>query len=149
MKIALEPDRMLPGTGLTIAGDTVIPAPVMATLVELPVEELLERFSFPDTEPAATGRNWTEMVELCPEFNVSGNTAPETLKHVPERLAALIVNGAVPVDFKTIGRSAGVLRATLPKARVDALTLSVGRYAFSFKAKVFVTPAAAAVNVPD
>jgi hypothetical protein len=59
-------------------------------------------------------------------FRVRGKVAPETVKPAPVRVAALTVTGALPVEERVTVWIAAVFTAWLPKARLDALTLSVG-----------------------
>jgi hypothetical protein len=70
---------------------------------------------------------------------VIGNVAPDTAKPVPVSVAELIVTGAVPADVKVTDCVAVVLTATLPKATVVALMLSVGTAGFSCRTYVLET----------
>jgi hypothetical protein len=56
---------------------------------------------------------------------------PEIVKPVPLTIAELIVTGAVPVEDNVTDCVAGVFTATLPNARLRALTLSIGTAAFN------------------
>jgi hypothetical protein len=80
-------------------------------------------------------------------FRVRGKVAPETVKPVPVRVAALTVTAAVPVEDRVSVCVAAVFTLTLPKDRLDELTLSVGTEAPNFSAKVFDTLPALAVRV--
>jgi hypothetical protein len=80
-------------------------------------------------------------------FRVRGKVAPETLKPVPVRVAALRVTAAVPVEDRVSVCVAAVFTLTLPKDRLDELTLSVGTAAPSCRAKVSATLLALAVRV--
>ena len=73
--------------------------------------------------------------------------APETVKPVPATESALTFTAAVPVEDRVSVCVAAVFTFTLPKARLDELTLSVGTEAPSCRAKVSVTPLALAVRV--
>ena len=66
-----------------------------------------------------------------------GNVAPDIVKPLPVSVAALIVTGAVPLEVKVTDCGvAAVFTTTLPKARLVALTLSVGTAAFNCRAKL-------------
>jgi hypothetical protein len=80
-------------------------------------------------------------------FRVRGKVAPETVKPGPDTVAALTVTDAVPVEDKVRVCVVAVFTLTLPKDKLDELTLSVGTDAPSCRAKVFVTPLAPAVRV--
>ncbi len=73
--------------------------------------------------------------------------APETVKPVPATESALTFTAAVPVEERVSVSVAAVFTFTLPKARLDELTLSVGAEAPSCRAKVTVTLPALAVRV--
>lgn len=59
-------------------GDVEIPAADSRMVVGLPDEELLLTVSFPLTDPAAVGLNWTFNETDAPGFNVVGKEAPLT-----------------------------------------------------------------------
>ena len=61
---------------------------------------------------------------------------PDVLKPAPVTVAALTVTADVPEDVKVSVCVAGVLTATLPNARLDALRLRVDTAAFNCKAKL-------------
>ncbi len=69
------------------------------------------------------------------------------MKPVPATVAALTVTAAVPEEVKVSDLVVAVFTSTLPKARLDELTLSVGTAAPSDTAKVFVTLPELAVRV--
>ena len=73
--------------------------------------------------------------------------APETVKPVPATVVALTVTAAVPVEDRVRVCVAAVFTFTLPKDKLDELTLSVGTEAPSDRAKVSVTLLALAVRV--
>ena len=95
----------------------------------------------------ADGANCTFNVAVWLGFNVSGKLTPEIVNPVPVIVAALMMTGAEPVDFKVRGCDAVVFTSTLPKAMLVAFTLSVAVPAYSVSAKLFVTPFAFAVSV--
>ena len=80
-------------------------------------------------------------------FRVRGKVAPETVKPVPVRVAALTVTAAVPVEDRVNVCVVAVFTLTLPKDRLDELTLSVGTPAPSDRTKVSATPPALPVSV--
>ena len=86
-------------------------------------------------------------------FRVSGRPNPETVNPLPLTVAPLTDTAADPVDVRVIDCVAGVFNPTLPKARVEALTLSVGPFellwaaALSCKGNVSTAPSALADNV--
>jgi len=80
-------------------------------------------------------------------FRVRGKLAPETVKPVPATVAALTVTAAVPVEDRVSVCVVAVFAFTLPKARLEALTLNVDTEAPNSSAKVFATLPALAVRV--
>ena len=73
--------------------------------------------------------------------------APEIVKPVPATVAALTVTAAVPVEDRVSVCVVAVFTLTLPKARLDELTLRVGTPGLSCRAKVSATLPALAVRV--
>ncbi len=73
--------------------------------------------------------------------------APETVKPLPLTAAALTVTAAVPVEDRVRVCVVAVFTFTLPKDKLDELTLSVGTEAPSDRAKVSATLLALAVRV--
>jgi hypothetical protein len=59
-------------------------------------------------------------------FNVSGKVTPETVKPTPATVIALTVTGALPVEEMVRACAVAVLTFTVPKFRLDGLTLRVG-----------------------
>jgi hypothetical protein len=129
------------------AVSTAMPVPLSPITVVLPVEELLVMVSCPEAAPAVVGSNCAVKIAVWAGDRVSGNVTPEMLKPVPVTVAALIVMAAVPEEVKVTVCVAGVLTATLPKARLDALRLRVDTAAFSCRAKLSEMLPAVAVNV--
>ena len=80
-------------------------------------------------------------------FRVRGKVAPETVKPVPATVAALTVTAAVPVEDRVNVCVVAVFAFTLPKARLEVLTLNVDTEAPNSSAKVFDTLPALAVRV--
>ena len=69
------------------------------------------------------------------------------VKPVPLTAAALTVTAAVPVEDRVNVCVVAVFTLTLPKDKLDELTLSVGTEAPSDRAKVLATLLALAVRV--
>ena len=80
-------------------------------------------------------------------FRVSGKVTPEIVNPDPVNVAALTVTGALPVDERVSVCVAAAPTFTLPKDKLDALTLSVGVAALSCRVKVSATLLALAVRV--
>jgi hypothetical protein len=80
-------------------------------------------------------------------LSVSGKLAPETVNPLPLTAAALTVTAAVPVELSVIDCVVALFTASLPNARLVALTPSVGVEAPSCRAKVSDTEFALAVRV--
>ena len=117
------------------AVSTGTPVPLRPTTDEAPVEELLAMVRLPLAAPAAVGSNCTVSVAVWLGFSVSGKAAPEMEKPVPASAAELMVTAAVPVEDRTIDCVVAVLTATLPKLKVEELTVSVGMAAFNCSVK--------------
>ena len=86
-------------------------------------------------------------------MSVTGNVTASMLKPLPVSVAAVIVTGAGPVDFRVKDCVATVLTVTSPKARLLVLRLKVPLVAalavtgFSCRAKLRETPPALAISV--
>lgn len=104
------------------ATDRGTAAPLRATAVELPVEELLAIVRAPVSEPAAVGANCRLNVAVWPALRVNGNVAPDTVNPVPDAVAELTVTAAEPVDDSVSDWVACVPTATLPKAMLVEFT---------------------------
>ena len=113
----------------------------------VPIEQLLARATDPVAAPAVFGSNCRVRVEACPGLSVTGNETPEALNPVPVSVAAVTVTGALPLDEMLTDCVAGVLRSTLPKATLVALSDSVGVAAFRLIEIVFEIPPEVAVRV--
>ena len=59
-------------------------------------------------------------------LSVTGNVAPEKVKAVPVKLAALTVTGEVPVEVSVTDRVAVVPTGSSPKFSAVVLTVSTG-----------------------
>ena len=78
-----------------------------------------------------------------------GNAAPGTEKPVPVGVAAVIVTGAVPADFRVRDCFTAVFSGTPPKERLVALNVRVGTNAFNCRAKLSDAPFALAERVTN
>jgi hypothetical protein len=115
-----------------MAVSTGTPVPLSVTVVDVPVEELLEMANWPEAAPAAVGSNSTVRFAVgFDELRVSGKVAPETEKPDPVSVTELMVTGPVPVEVRVRGRVVELPTEILPKGRVVALTPSVGTVASS------------------
>jgi hypothetical protein len=126
---------------------TGTPVPLKPTGVVVPFEELLVSANNPEAAPAAVGSNCTLRVAVCPEAIVSGTVAPEMENPAPVTFAALIVNGAVPVDDKVNVCAVEAFTASVPNDRLALLTPKVGTEEPSSIAKGSETLPALAVIV--
>jgi hypothetical protein len=87
-----------------------------------------------------------------PGFKVNGRVTPDpvnlsTENPSPAGVVALIVTGAVPVEVKVSDLVNELPTATLPNARLEALTSKVGTYAFKSRETLSVTPPEVACRV--
>ena len=72
------------------------PVPLKATVEVVPVEELLVKVNEPLVAPAVVGLKAIARVADFPAASVRGKVAPESVKPVPLRDAALTVTEPVP-----------------------------------------------------
>jgi len=106
---------------------TAVPQPYRLTVDVVPLDELLVIFSVPcPTGPAPAGVKFTFSIRVWPAFTVTGKVAPDTLKPVPDAVAALMVTGPVPVEYSATCCVPVVPTATLLNARLAVPTTSVG-----------------------
>lgn len=89
-------------------------------------DALLAIVSCPLADPAAVGVNVTGTVSVWFGFSVTGNVPATTLKAAPLNEIALTVNGAVPVDVSVNDCVAELFTATLPKFRLEELSVNCG-----------------------
>lgn len=129
------------------AFSAAMPVPLSPIVAVPPLEELLVMVSFPVTAPLEVGLNCTFKAAVLPGDRVSGNVTPEVLKPAPVTVAALTVTVDVPEEVKVSVCVVGVLTATLPNARLDALRLRVGTAAFNCRVKLFERLPEVAVSV--
>jgi hypothetical protein len=111
--------------------NTGTPVPLTPITAAPPPEELLVKATCPLAAPAAGGSNCTLNVVVWPGPSVMGRPSPVIAKPVPVTAAALTVTGMVPVEERTSGSVAAEFTATLPKARLGALTAKTEVAAFS------------------
>ena len=95
-----SPKLRLPALIVNCGLGAAILVPLKATVVALPVEELLLIVNAPFAAPVAMGLNWTCSVSDWFGFNVAGKLPPTKAKPVPLIVAELIVTGAVPVELR-------------------------------------------------
>ena len=92
--------------------------------------------------------NCTISAAVLPGLNAIGKLTPDTANPEPDTDAALIVTGVLPLDVKVTDCGVpAVFTTVLPKARLVALTLSVGTAAFNCRAKLLDTLPALARSV--
>ncbi len=103
------------------AGADVVPVPLRVT-VALPA--LLCMTSWPLTEFAVLGLNWTIRTDCCPGFRVIADERPETEKPLPVTAADLIVSAAVPLAVSVTDLLTAVPTETFPKASAKVLGVS-------------------------
>jgi hypothetical protein len=101
-----------------------VPVPLRATVVVLPVDELLPIAICPLAAPGDVGLNCTCSVIDCVGFNVTGKLPPTTVKPAPVIAAEFTVTGDVPVDVSVNGCVVAVFTVTLPKFRLAALAVN-------------------------
>jgi hypothetical protein len=126
---------------------TGTPVPLRLMMVEAPEEELLLMVSVPLRAPAEVGANCTVSVAVWLGFSVSGKVAPETVNPLPARVAELTVSAEEPVEVSVMVWVVAELTLTLPKVKLELLTVIVGTDEPSCRAKVFDVPPAEAVSV--
>ena len=85
------------------------------------VDELLVTVSLPVKAPVVAGLNCTVRVTDCFGFSVTGKVAPDTVKPVPDTVAALIVNGPVPLEARVTDCVEEESTVTLPKLKPAGL----------------------------
>jgi hypothetical protein len=103
-----------------------VPVPLRATWMVLPVVELLLMVRLPVAAPAVVGSNCTCRVKVWSGFSVTGNAPPMIVKPAPVMAAEFTVTADVPVEVRVRVRIFGVWRASLPKLRLEALTVNCG-----------------------
>jgi hypothetical protein len=69
-------------------------------------------------------------------FSVSGKVAPETVNPLPARVAELTVSAEEPVEVSVMVWVVAELTLTLPKVKLELLTVIVGTDEPSWSAKV-------------
>ncbi len=107
-------------------GFAAVAVPVRATTAVLPLVELLLIMSCPVSVPAAVGRNCSCKVTDWLGFNVIGKLPATRVKPAPEIEAEFTVTAEVPDDVSVTEPVAGEFTVTLPKLRVEALSVNCG-----------------------
>jgi hypothetical protein len=119
-------------TPLRFAG--LAPVPLKATVAVPSLAALLMRVSVPESVPAVVGSNAMSMVSASPGFSVigsvgatdGGRVSPEIANLLPDSDPLVITREAVPDEVTVTDFELEVLRATLPKLRLVALSVMSG-----------------------
>ena len=101
-----------------------MPVPLRLTVAVGFVDELLVMVNLPVTALVFAGLNCTVSVTACFGLSVTGKLAPETVKSVPDIVAALIVSETVPLEVSVTDCVDDEPTVTLPKFRPAGLTVS-------------------------
>lgn len=131
------------------------PVPLNPMAAGLFVDELLVIDNWPVVAPVVEGLNCTSQLIACPALIVIGKLTPETEKALPDNVAALMVTGNDPVDFRVSGSEVVEFTTASPNDRFDGLMLRVdppdctGVLETSCITNVFESPPELAVNVTD
>jgi hypothetical protein len=104
-----------------------VPVPVRATVAVLPFVELLLMVSFPVAAPATVGRNCSCRVTDWFGLSVTGRVPATMVKPAPAIEAEFTVTAEVPDDVSLTEAFAEEFTITLPKLRVEALSVNCGR----------------------
>jgi hypothetical protein len=107
-------------------GFAATPVPLKATVAVLPLVELLLIVSCPVAAPAAVGRNCSCSVTDWLGLSVTGKLPATMLKPVPAIEAEFTVTAEVPDDVSVTEPVAEEFTVTLPKLRVEALSVNCG-----------------------
>jgi len=108
-----------------------LPVPLKLTVVIGFATDVLTIVSVPVARPAVAGSNETWIVAACPAIKMRGEAPPESENPAPCTVARLTVTGKTPEDDKVTDCVAGVFRATSPKFKLFALTVSDGAPVFN------------------
>ena len=103
-----------------------VPVPLRATAAVPPVVESLLMLSWPVTAPVAVGANWTCSARLWFGFSVAGKVPPTIVKPAPVIAAELTVTADVPEEVSVNVCAFAVFTVSLPKLRLEALTVNCG-----------------------
>jgi hypothetical protein len=120
------PKLRLEALSVSCGLDAVVPVPLKATAAVPPVVELLLMVSCPVTAPAAVGSNWTRSANVWFGFSVAGKVPLTIVKPVPEIVSELTVTADVPEEVSVNVCVLAVFTVSLPKLRLDALTVNCG-----------------------
>jgi len=104
-----------------------VAVPVRATAAVLPLAELLLIVSCPVSVPTAVGRNRSCKVTDWLGLSVTGKLPETIVKPAPVIEAECTVTAEVPDDVSVTEPVAGEFTVTLPKLRVEALSVNSGR----------------------
>jgi hypothetical protein len=107
-------------------GFAATPVPLKATVAVLPLFELLLIMSCPVAAPATVGRNCSCKVTDWLGLSVTGKLPATMVKPAPAIEAEFTVTAEVPDDVSVTEPVVEEFTATLPKARVDVLSVNCG-----------------------
>jgi hypothetical protein len=105
-------------------GFAATPVPLKATAAVLPLVESLLIVSCPVAVPGAVGRNCSCKVTDWLGFSVTGKLPATMVKPAPAIEAEFTVTAEVPDDVSVTERVAEEFTVTLPKLRVEALSVN-------------------------
>ncbi len=117
------------------------PVPARATVAVLPLVELLLMVSCPLAAPAAVGRNCSCRVVDWFGLSVTGRVPATMVKPAPVIEAEFTVTAEVPDDVSVTEAFAEEFTVTLPKLRLEALSVSCGLVAPAVPVPVRATEA--------
>jgi hypothetical protein len=101
-----------------------VPVPLRATVAVPPVVELLLMARLPVAVPAVAGMNCTCSVNDWFGLSVAGSVPPTMVKPAPVSAAEFTVTADVPVEVRINIIDFAVFTVSLPKLRLDVLTVS-------------------------
>jgi hypothetical protein len=107
-------------------GLAAVPVPLRAAAAVPPVVELLLMVICPLAAPVVVGSNWTCSVTDWFGFSVTGKLAATIVKPVPAIAAEFTVTADVPVEASVNDSVFAVFTVSLPKLRLDALSVNCG-----------------------
>jgi hypothetical protein len=107
-------------------GLAAVPVPLRVTAAVPPVVELLLMVIFPLAAPVVVGSNWTCSVTDWFGFSVTGKLWATIVKPAPVIAVELTVTADVPEEVSVTVIDFAVFTVSLPKLRLDALTVNWG-----------------------
>src|SRR5271155_268095 len=129
-------------------GFAATPVPVKASVAVLPLVELLLIVSCPVAAPATVGRNCSCKVTDWFGFSVTGRLPLTMVKPAPVIESEFTVTAEVPDDVSVTEAFADEFTVTLPKLRVEALSVNCGFAApVPLKATIAAPPLVALLTI--